>query len=91
MNARSSLFFKLVFAVFMIFCIYMILRLQLRFNSLNDQRKELKQQVDDLKYRNEELQNELDEEIDEDYMIKVAREKLDYHMPDEIIYYNDLN
>ena len=85
------MFFKLVFAVFMIFCIYMILRLQLQFNTLNDQKKELKQQVDDLRYTNEELQNELNAEIDEDYMIKIAREKLDYHMPDEIIYYNDLN
>ena len=91
MKARSGLFFKLVFAVFMIFCIYMILRLQLQFNNLNEQRKALRSQVDDMKYRNEELRSELNEEIDEDYMIKVAREKLDYHMPDEIIYYNDLN
>ena len=91
MTGSLLLFFKLVFAVIMIFCITMILRLQFQFNTLNDQKKELKQQVDDLRYSNEELQNELDEEIDEDYMIKVAREKLDYHMPDEIIYYNDLN
>jgi len=39
----------------------------------------------------EELKSKLAEPLDDDYVIKMAREKLGYHLPDEIIYYNDLN
>ena len=29
--------------------------------------------------------------VDYDYIVRVAREKLGLHLPDEIIYYNDIN
>ena len=40
--------------------------------------------------RNAVYRNRLDQTIDDDYIIKVAREKLDLHLPEEIVFYNDI-
>jgi cell division protein FtsB len=38
----------------------------------------------------EALQNKLDTPFDNDYIIALAKEKLNYCLPDEVIFYNDL-
>ena len=37
----------------------------------------------------ERIREELDHEMDDDYIMRIAREKLNYYLPDEIIFYND--
>ena len=44
----------------------------------------LEEKIDEMRYR-------LDSPLDDDYIARVAREKLGLCYPDEIIYYNDLN
>ena len=39
---------------------------------------------------NERLQTELDAPVDDEYIEKVAKEKLGYRKPAEIIFYNDI-
>ena len=39
----------------------------------------------------EKLRDEVNAEYNEEYIIKIAREELGYRMPDEVIYYNNLN
>ena len=50
---------------------------------------EKEKEVPELKI--DELQSRLDEEIDEEYIMRIAREKLNYRLPEEIIFYNDLS
>ncbi|MBR5516290.1 MAG: septum formation initiator family protein [Clostridia bacterium] len=88
---RTNLFVKVAVSVMVIVCLVTILRLQIQFNQLNEDRKELEAQVKAYAADIEELQAELDTPFDDEYIIRVAREKLGYHLPDEIIYYNDLN
>ena len=38
----------------------------------------------------EEMSELLDHEVDDEYVKQIARKSLGYHMPDEVIYYNDL-
>ena len=38
----------------------------------------------------EQLQNQLDTPIDDEYIVKVAEDKLSLRLPEEIIFYNDL-
>jgi len=38
----------------------------------------------------DELQNKLDTPFDDEYIIELAKEKLGYCLPDEIIFINDL-
>ena len=39
----------------------------------------------------DELEYLIESPIDYDYIVRVAREKLVLHLPDEIVYYNDIN
>lgn len=92
MSARSTnLFVKIAVAVLVVVCLVTIMRLQMQFNALNDEKKLLKDQLDDYREDIEELEAELERPFDEEYITRVAREKLGYHKPEEIIYYNDLN
>lgn len=90
-SSRTNLFIKIAVSVMVVVCLVTILRLQIQFNQLNEDRKLLKEQVKEYSADIEELQAELDAPLDDEYIIRVAREKLGYHLPDEIIYYNDLN
>ncbi len=50
----------------------------------------LQNELDDKTEELEELQELLEGELDDDYVKKIARRSLGYHMPDEVIYYNNL-
>ena len=89
--ARSNIFVKIGLTIVIVVCLITILKLQLQFNKLNDEKKILQTQVNEYREDIEELKAELERPFDDEYVIRVAREKLGYHLPDEIIYYNDLN
>ncbi len=88
---RTNLFVKIACGIFIVVALISIIRLQVQFNGLNEERKQLSAQVEEYSDHIEELKSELAQPVDDEYIIRVAREKLGYHLPDEIIYYNDLN
>lgn len=61
------------------------------YNANQERIKELKQQIDDRKEQVEELQFLIDSPIDYDYIVRIAREKLGLHFPDETIFHKDNN
>jgi len=77
--------------VIIVVCIFTIVRLQIRFNELNESRKQLLREKEEYAEIIEQKSEELEKEYDDEYIIRIAREQLGYHLPDEIIYYNDLN
>ena len=87
----TNLFVRIALIVVVLVCVITILRLQIQFNNLNDEKKLLEAQVQEYAEDIEELKAEIARPFDDEYVIRVAREKLGYHLPDEIIYYNDLN
>lgn len=91
MTSQTNLFVRIAMVVIIAVCIFTIVRLQIQFNELNETRKQLTEQVRTYSDFIEQKSEELEEEFDEDYIIRIAREKLGFHLPDEIIYYNDLN
>ena len=54
-------------------------------------KQELEARVDSLEYEIDELEYLLESPVDYDYIVRVAREKLGLHLPNEIVYYNDIN
>lgn len=90
-NKRTNVFVRAAVTVAVIVCLVTILKLQIQFNQLNEEKKALESQVNDYADDIEELKNELARPFDDEYVIRIAREKLGYHLPEEIIYYNDLN
>ena len=88
---RTNIFVRAAVIIVIIVCLITILRLQIQFNKLNEEKKILQAQVEEYSEDIEELKAEIERPFDDEYVIRVAREKLGYHLPDEIIYYNDLN
>ncbi len=63
----------------------------MKYNELQREKKLLEDKVEKYEAEVEKLEYLLDSPIDYDYIVRVAREKLGLHLPDEIIYYNDAN
>jgi len=88
-NKYSNIFIKAAVLAFVSFCVITIVKLQFDFNRLSQQRDELQAQVEEQEEYNEGLEERLSSPFDKDYIISIAREKLGYCLPDEIIFYND--
>ena len=88
---RTNIFVRIAVIIVIVVCLITILKLQIQFNKLNEEKKVLAAQVEEYQEDIEELKAEIERPFDDEYVIRVAREKLGYHLPDEIIYYNDLN
>lgn len=91
MKRRTNIFFKALILLFICFCMITIVQLQIQFNELNDRRSALREEINNCKDNIDEMEEQLAQPFDEDYIIRVAREQLNYHMPEEIIYFNDIN
>ncbi len=91
MRNGSSFFLKIAIVLFMVFSIVMILQLQQEFTELEKKHAQLKVQIAEYEERIAELQYELDRPFDNEYIIDIARKKLNYHLPDEIIFENQKN
>ncbi len=63
---------------------------QLSLNELKEQKSLLESELKIAKYNSEKLQNEYDKAMDDEHIIEVAKERLKYREPGEVIYYNDL-
>lgn len=87
---KTNMFIKIAVAVFLAFCIISIVKLQLDFNELSRQKDALENSIREYNDTIASLKEQLEEPYDEEYIKRVAREMLNYHMPEEIIFYNDL-
>ena len=61
------------------------------YNANQERIKELEQQIDDKQEQVDELKFLIDSPIDFDYIVRIAREKLGLHFPDETIFHKDSN
>ncbi len=86
---KNNNFFKTVaFLASVIVCIYLIVSLNIRINNQRGQIDELRSMLDVQKEKVGKLKYELDRPFDDEYAIEIARDKLNYHLPGEIIFYN---
>lgn len=63
----------------------------MKYSELQKEKEALEQKVEEYENEVEYLEYLLDCPVDYDYIVRMAREKLGLHLPDEIIYYNDTN
>ena len=88
-KTRFSFFVKLTILVVICFCAINIVRLRTEYNDLKDTEAQLEQEREDYLDEIDRLKNELERPMDDEYVMRIAREKLNYYLPDEIIFYND--
>lgn len=87
---NSNVFVKLTIVIFVIFSLITIFRMQIQLNTLKDAKELATTQLEACALRVEELSERIEAPIDRDYIIRIAREKMGYALPNEIIFYNDL-
>ena len=88
-SARLNFFIKLTILVVIGFCAVNIIRLRTEYNTLIETQSKLEAQKEAYEEEIERLKSELERPMDDEYVMRVAREKLNYYLPDEIIFYND--
>lgn len=88
-RGRVSFFVKLAVVAFLIFCIVGIVRLRLQISEAKKESAELDESI--LKYNDkiEQITEELEKPFDDEYVKKYARDKLNYRLPEEILFYDD--
>lgn len=93
----ESIVIKAVVLLFSVFCIVTIIKLQFENNEIqneigsynvNNEVSGLKAELEEKEKQVEELERELAKPVDEDYVVRVAKEKLGLRLPPEIIFYN---
>lgn len=87
---RMSLSVKLTLLLTFVFLIITYISLEIKYNTLEEERDQLNAKIDTVEDSIEALQNSLNTPFDEEYITKLAKEKLNYCLPDEVIFYNDL-
>jgi len=84
---RGNFFVIMLFVFLIVGSVATIVGLQSKLNELRNDYAELEQLAIDYKDEVDELKHELESEINDEYVAKIARERLGYHMPGEKIFY----
>lgn len=89
-SKKTNIFVKAMVFSFIVFCAVTIVSQQIQFNVIKDERAALEAEINDEKERIQQFNEELEQPMDDGYIMRIARSKLNYHLPEEIIFYNDL-
>ena len=89
-ETRTNSFFRICLGLMIAIAIVFIFYLRLEFNELNARKAELVSSVEEIRENIDSIKTDLASDLDEEYVIRFAREKLNLRLPSEIIFYNDL-
>ena len=84
-------FVKLFLILLFIFALIYFLWSVMRYNKIMEEKAEKEAYIAQLQNEIDELEYLVDAPLDDNYKIRIAREKLGMCFPDEIIYYTDLD
>ena len=87
---RTNFFIKAVVFTFIVFCTVTIVSQQIQLKDLSLSQLAMHSKINDTKEQIDGLKEELARPFDDEYIKRIARAKLNYNMPEEIIFYNDL-
>lgn len=90
MRSKIGFFGKLAFIAIIVFLIISIVDKNLRINDLKEKEEKINNQMQAYTLYVEKLNSQLEEEVSEETIKRVAREKLNLRDPGELIYSNDL-
>lgn len=87
---KMNFFVKAAIFTFICFCLISIINLQFELNELKKSNVSLNNKIESYSDNIEQITEQLALPYDNEYIERVARDKLNYRMPDEIIFFNDL-
>ncbi len=89
-SLRNNPIIKFVLCALIIASIVTVILLNLEFNQLKQEKEDLAASISLLEYRVEQIQADLDSNLSDEYVMRIARERLNLRLPNEIIFYSDL-
>ena len=87
---RMSIPVKIALFVAFLFLVITLVGVQIEYNKKQEEQEKLLAKMEVVQANIDELQNRLNTPFDEEYIVELAKEKLGYCLPDEIIFVNDL-
>lgn len=88
---RSAIFIKLTLILVIPMVLVMSLNMLMRYNKLNEQKEALEEQIAEKEERIEELNYFVSSPLTEDYIIRIARERLRLVFPEDKVYFTDVD
>ena len=88
-STRLNVFIKAAILAVIVFCVVSIIRLRSDLHELQRNEEALLAQKIAYEEEIEKLKADLAADMDDDYIMRIAREKLNYYLPDEIIFFSD--
>lgn len=85
-----SIFPKAVITAFILFFAITIFSQVYQYVELGIRKSSLEKQIYEANEGIAEIQEQLNEEMDDAYIERIARSMLNYHLPEEILFFNDL-
>ncbi|MEE0970515.1 MAG: hypothetical protein U0M06_14190 [Clostridia bacterium] len=89
-TTEINIFVRCAVAVFVVASIFSAIGLLMRYNDYRNKIDELEIKRSEYAERIERIEYELGCEFDDEYVIRIAKEKLNLCMPSEAVYYNGL-
>ena len=86
-----SMLMKIALGVLVISSLIISISCLMQANQLRREAEELQAEVDDYNERIKKLKYFLEDDVDDEYIAKYAREYLNMYFPDEDVYYQDVN
>lgn len=86
----ASTLVRLLLAILLVSSIFMFFAGVMEYKELHAERVRLEAEVEELENEVDELEYLVDAPVDYDYIVRVARKKLGLYLPDEIVYYSDM-
>jgi len=87
---RTNIFLKGAIIAFILFCLLTVFSQLASFTELEKKQILLEDQLYAMQEDIAELEEEIAQPVDDNYIKRVARALLNYHLPEEILFFNDL-
>ena len=87
---KLNVFVRIALVLTIVFLAVAAIKIQLEINELKEKKDTLEERKENYVFSIDKIQNDLNTPVDDDYIIRVAKEKLNLRLPEEIIFYNDL-
>lgn len=85
----ASLLIQIFLILLFVFAVVFFLKSLMNYNEIMEETKKQEQKIEELNREITELEYLVEAPLDEDYKIRIAREKLGMCFPDEIIFHTD--
>lgn len=85
-KSRKSVILRICIIAFTFYAAVMLVDMQVTLSERRQDLDELKQAYENQRLENKELERQLDMEMDDEYIERIARDKLDYVYPDERVF-----